>query len=31
VTYPKQKLSIATFAEPDGAERYEQFLVSPAN
>ena len=31
VTYPKQKLSIGTFAEPDGAERYEQFLVSPAN
>jgi len=31
VTYPKQKLSIATFAEPDGQQRYEQFLVSPAN
>jgi D-alanyl-D-alanine carboxypeptidase len=31
VTYPKQKLSIGTFAEPDGAQRYEQFLVSPAN
>ncbi|MCP3733331.1 beta-lactamase family protein [Sphingomonas sp. RP10(2022)] len=31
VTYPKRKLSIGTFAEPDGAERYEQFLVSPAN
>jgi len=31
VTYPKQKLSIGTFAEPDGAQRYEQFIVSPAN
>lgn len=31
VTYPKQTLSIGTFAEPDGAERYEQFIVSPAN
>jgi len=31
VTYPKQKLSIGTFAEPDGRQRYEQFLVSPAN
>lgn len=31
VTYPDRKLSIATFAEPDGAERYEQFLVFPAN
>ncbi len=31
VTYPKRKLSIGTFAEPDGKERYEQFLVSPAN
>jgi D-alanyl-D-alanine carboxypeptidase len=31
VTYPDRKLSIGTFAEPDGAERYEQFLVSPAN
>ena len=31
VTYPGRKLSIGTFAEPDGAERYEQFLVSPAN
>lgn len=26
-----QKLSISTFAEPDGRQRYEQFLVSPAN
>ena len=31
VTYPKRTLSIGTFAEPDGRERYEQFLVSPAN
>ncbi len=31
VTYPNRKLSIGTFAEPDGKERYEQFLVSPAN
>ncbi|WP_426260644.1 serine hydrolase domain-containing protein [Sphingomonas sp. DC1100-1] len=31
VTYPDRKLSIATFAEPDGAQRYEQFLVFPAN
>ena len=31
VTYPGRKLSIGTFAEPDGGERYEQFLVSPAN
>ncbi|NIJ28940.1 CubicO group peptidase (beta-lactamase class C family) [Sphingomonas insulae] len=31
VTYPKRKLSIGTFAEPDGQQRYEQFLVSPAN
>lgn len=31
VTYPKRKLSIGTFAEPDGRQRYEQFLVSPAN
>ena len=31
VTYPDRKLSIGTFAEPDGAERYEQFLVSPVN
>ncbi len=31
VTYPDRKLSIGTFAEPDGQQRYEQFLVSPAN
>ncbi len=31
VTYTKRKLSIGTFAEPDGRQRYEQFLVSPAN
>jgi CubicO group peptidase (beta-lactamase class C family) len=31
VTYPDRKLSVGTFAEPGGAQRYEQFLVSPVN
>ena len=31
VTYPDRTLSIVTYAEPDGAHRYEQFLVQPAN
>lgn len=31
VTYPDgRKLVIITYAEPDGAQRYEQFLVMPA-
>lgn len=30
VTYPGRALSIVTYAEPHGAERYEQFLVMPA-
>ena len=31
VTYPDRTLSVVTYAEPDGAGRYEQFLVQPAN
>jgi len=32
VTYPNgTKLSVVTYAEPEGAGRYEQFIVMPAN
>ena len=31
-SYPNQKfVSISTFAEPDGKQRYEQFIATPAN
>ena len=30
VTYPTRALTVVTYAEPHGAERYEQFLVQPA-
>ena len=29
VTYPNRTLSVSTYAEPDGAQRFEQFLVAP--
>jgi CubicO group peptidase (beta-lactamase class C family) len=31
VTYPGRSLIVVTYAEPDGAQRYEQFIVMPAN
>lgn len=31
VTYPDRTLTVVTYAEPDGAQRFEQFLVMPAN
>jgi CubicO group peptidase (beta-lactamase class C family) len=31
VTYPDRKLTVVTYAEPGETERYEQFLVQPAN
>jgi D-alanyl-D-alanine carboxypeptidase len=31
VTYPGRKLTVVTYAEPDGRRRWEQFLVQPAS